>query len=160
MKGPLHFAVEGAYTSRDRGFSFFRTATPFASGPRTAPFSVRPLPTEGRPEDFGGVVAERIDLFETPDMLRVSTNDVVTITYKMRVRGYVPPAWQPRDVAFEWVRQASQDGLAQEIEYRRYFVADGAEKTPVLSVSYWDPRTKAYKAASAGGTRLVYVPDK
>ena len=160
IKGPLHFAVEGSYTMRNRGFSLFRTAYPFASGTKTAPFSAKPPPDEGRPDDFGGVVAESVSLFELPDILRVGTNDVVTITYKMRLRGYVPPTWQPRDVAFEWARQAGQSVLEQEIEYRRYFVADGAASTPVLSVSYWDPRAKAYKTATAGGTKLVYMPDR
>jgi len=125
----------------------------------TVRFSASPLPTEGQPEDFGGIVAEGLDIFELPDLIKVGTNDVVTITYRMRSRGYVPSAWQPRDVAFEWTRRGNGDGSLQEIEYRRYFVADGAPTTPKLSVSYWNPRTKEYKTATAGGTKLTYTAD-
>jgi hypothetical protein len=31
-------------------------------------------------------------------------------------------------------------------------------RIPALSISYYDPRIKAYKTVTAGGTRLVYVP--
>ena len=158
FSGPLHYSVQGEYVSRGGfGFSLLRTGRPFASGPRTAPFSVRPLPERGRPEDFSGIVSEGLSLVELPDILRVGTNDVVTITYRMRAKGYVPPGWQPRDVAFEWGRRG--DGSAAEIEYRRFFVADGAPETPRLEISYYDPRKKTYGVVRAGGTKLVYVPE-
>ena len=158
FSGPLHYSVQGEYVSRGGfGFSLLRTGRPFASGPRTAPFSVRPLPERGRPEDFSGIVSEGLSLVELPDILRVGTNDVVTITYRMRAKGYVPPGWQPRDVAFEWGRRG--DGSATEIEYRRFFVADGAPETPRLEISYYDPRKKTYGVVRAGGTKLVYVPE-
>jgi len=159
FKGPLHYSVEGEYAASRGGFSLFRTAHPFASGPRTAPFDVEPLPEAGRPADFAGIVSEGLALVELPDLVKVGTNDVVTITYKMRPKGYVPPGWQPPDVAFEWSRQNDAGGRLSEIEYRRFFVADGSPSTPKLSVSYYDPRTKAYKTVTAGGTGLVYVPD-
>ena len=156
FNGPLHYSVQGEYASRG-GFSFFRTGRPFATGARVAPFDVRPLPEKGRPEDFSGIVSEGLTLVELPDILRVGTNDVVTITYRMRAKGYVPPGWQPRDVAFEWGRRG--DVGAAEIEYRRFFVADGAPETPLLTISYYDPRKKSYGAVTAGGTKLVYVPE-
>ena len=158
FEGPLHYSVAGEYAVRG-GFSIFRTAHPFSSGPRTAQFAVNPLPEEGRPKDFSGIVSEGLSLVELPDLITVCTNDVVTITYKMRPKGYVPPAWQPKDVAFEWSRQNDAGGRLAEIEYRRFFVADGSPATPRLSVSYYDPRTKSYKTAAAGGTRLVYAPE-
>ena len=159
FKGPLHYSVEGEYAARG-GFSLFRTAYPFSSGPRTAQFTVNPLPEEGRPADFAGIVSEGLSLLELPDILSVGTNDVVTITYKMRPKGYVPPGWQPKDVAFEWGRQNDGSGRLAEIEYRRFFVADGAPTTPKMSVSYYDPRTKGYRTVTAGGTKLVYVPER
>ena len=158
LAGPLRYSVEGEYVARG-GFSLFKTAHPFASGPRSVPFEVKPLPAEGRPDDFSGIVSEGLSLMELPDILRVCTNDVVTITYKMCANGYVPPRWQPRDVAFELGRQSDGSGRKCEIEYRRFFVADGAKATPTMSVSYFDPRTKAYKTVAAGGTGLVYVPE-
>ena len=158
FKGPLHYSVEGEFAARG-GFSLFKTAHPFASGQRIAPLEVLDLPDEGRPADFAGIVSEGLALVELPDLVKVGTNDVVTITYKMRPKGYVPPRWQPPDVAFEWTRLNDASGRLSEIEYRRYFVADGSPATPKMSVSYYDPRTKQYKTVTAGGTRLVYVPE-
>lgn len=155
----LHFSVEGEYVFGN-DHPFFRTATPYESGRRSAELTVRPLPTENRPEGFGGIVADGVALFETCDLLRVHTNDVITITYRMCPRGYVPAAYQPKDIAFEWTRQDERDGRPFEIEYRRYFVADGAPETPRLSVPYYDTRKGTYRTATVGGTPLKYVPDE
>ena len=154
----LHFSVEGEYVFAN-DHPFFRQATPFMSGTRHARLTVRPLPAEGCPDDFGGIVAHGVSLFETCDLLRVHTNDVVTITYRLRPQGYVPASFLPRDVAFEWTRQNDRSGQLAEIEYRRYFVADGTPKSPRFSVSYYDPRKQAYQTVSVGGTALKYVPD-
>ena len=151
----LHFSVSGEYVFAG-DHPFFRTAYPYSSGQRSAAFTAKPPPEAGRPRDFGGVVAESANLFEYCDALAVETNDVVTITYRLSVKGFVPDEFQPKDVAFEWRRQEDASGRPSEIEYKRYFVADGTAETPRLSVPYYDPRRKAYRTASAGGTRLVY----
>ena len=159
FKGPLHFSVEGEYSSRG-GFSFFSMAHPFSSGPRTAAFEVKPLPEAGRPADFSGIVSEGLRLIELCDILSVETNDVVVITYRMSPKGYVPPAFVPKDAAFEWTRQNDKNGRVSEIEYRRFFVADGAPQTPKMSVSYYDPRAKSYRRVETGGTKLSYSAGK
>ena len=160
FQGRIAFAIEGMVSGRrvSRGgrmnimFSnSFRCDTP------PIDLKVRPLPSAGQPKDFAGVVSEGMDLFELPDILRVETNDVVTITYKLRPKGYVPADFLPRGAAFEWSRKTDREGRVVEIEYRRFFVADGAKATPVLSIPYYDPRKKAYRAAKAGGTELKYV---
>lgn len=153
----LHFLVEGDYVFAN-DHPFFRTGTPYTSGRRVSNFTVNPLPSEGQPSDFGGIVAESMALFETCDILQVHTNDIVTITYRLRPKGYVPASFLPKDVAFEWMRQNDSSGRLAEIEYRRYFVADGAVKTPRFSVSFYDPRKTAYQTVTIGGTPLKYVP--
>ena len=153
----LHYSVEGDYVYAS-DHPFFRTATPYLSGEKVASLVVGPLPEEGRPADFSGIVSDGLAIFETCDILSVHTNDVVTISYRLKPNGYVPAAFQPKDVAFEWLRQSDRAGNLSEIEYRRYLVADGLPKTPLLSVSYYDPRKKAYRRAAAGGTALTYRP--
>ena len=74
------------------------------------------------------MVSEGLDVFELPDILKVETNDVVTITYRVRPNGYVPVDFLPRGAAFEWSRQTDGEGRVREIEYRRFFVADGAKE--------------------------------
>lgn len=141
----LNFTVDGAYSFAGDSF-FFRQTYPYSSGIKTAPLVVKPLPAEGRPEDFSGIIAENVGLSEYCDILTPSTNDVITINYKLRTSGIVPDDFLPKDVAFAW-RQG---------EWQRYFVADGAPKTPEFSIFYYDPAAKSYKRVTTGGTPLAY----
>ena len=162
-KGRLAFSIEGMVSGREsrRGGAFsFSFSNSFSCDTEPLALDVKPLPGAGQPADFGGIVSEGLRVHETCDILRVETNDVVTITYRLFPNGYVPADFLPKDAAFEWSRQQDREGKVREIEYRRFFVADGAEKTPELTVSYYDPRTKSYRAAKTGGTPLVYFVEK
>ena len=155
IDGPLHFEVSGSYAF-SRMEAFFDQTHPFKSGKkRTSAFAVRPFPAEGRPDDFGGIVSRNVRVYEYCDLLRLETNDVVTITYKLYPNGYVPSGYMPREMAFGGDPVRDEKGVF--IPYRRYFVADGVPTTPVLKVPYFDPQTKTYKTAKAGGTPLKYV---
>ncbi len=156
IKGPLHYSVSGNYVRGGErggfGFGLFQKAYPYSSGPKTCPFVVKEPPSAGRPEDYAGIVSEGLSIVELPDILQVETNDVITITYRMKFKGYVPPRFLPKDVAFEWNRE-ERSGT---IEYRRFFVADGAPATPALKVSYYDPQLKRYRTVKSGGTLIRY----
>ena len=157
-KGRIAFAVQGMVTgrqSRGRGFSF-TFSNSFRVNTSPLAVDVKPLATAGQPDDFAGIISEGLRVHETCDILRVETNDVVTITYRMFPNGYVPAGFLPKDAAFEWTRQQDREGRVREIEYRRYFVADGDPATPELVIPYYDPRTKTYKSAKTGGTPLYY----
>ena len=161
FKSALSFRISGMVTGRqvrNNGAFTMTFSNSFACETPKLAVEVKPLDTKGQPADFAGVVSEGLRLVETCDILRVETNDVVTITYRMTPDGYVPADFLPEGVAFEWGRQTDRAGATSAIEYRRYFVANGAPATPKLSVSYYDPRTKTYRRAEAGGTPLVYVP--
>ena len=156
-KGSVAFSVEGMVSGRQmrRGFTM-SFSNSFRAETDPIAVDVRPLASAGQPADFAGVISEGLRVHETCDILRVETNDVVTITYRMFPKGYVPSDFLPKGAAFEWTRQNDREGRPQEIEYRRYFVADGARMTPKLAIPYYDPRTKTYKTASTGGTPLTY----
>ena len=159
-RGAISFAVDGMASGRESrrgGFMSFTFSTSFHAETRPVRMDVKPLPSDNQPPDFAGIVSEGLRFVELCDILAVETNDVVTITYKMVPNGYVPPDFLPQGAAFEWTRMADRDGRPSEIEYRRFFVADGAKTTPRVSVSYYDPRTKAYRRVEAGGTVLKYV---
>ena len=157
LEGPIHYAVEGAYLFAGED-SFFSSPHAWSSGARTAALTVMPLPDEGRPEGFGGVVASAAGITETCDLRTVGTNDIVTITYSLRVNGYVPDDYLPDEVAFEEERATKAGVMKDEIRYVRYFVADGTPKTPVFSIPFYDPESKRYKVVKTGGTTLGYHP--
>ena len=159
--GALAFTIRGQVTGREtrRGGRFsFTFSNSFACETPPLALEVKPLSADGQPADFAGLVSEGLRLHETCDILKVETNDVVTITYRLVPNGYVPDDFLLPGAAFEWTRQTDRDGRVTEIEYRRFFVADGAATTPKVSVPYYEPRTKTYKRAEAGGTPLVYAP--
>lgn len=168
FKGPVTFTASGEASPRNnrrRGaFGFFEGFVYSESfSQRSVPMTleVKPLPVAGQPADFSGIVADSLRVHETCNILNVETNDVVTISYRMFSRGYVPPEFLPKDAAYEWMRYMNRERQGEEeIEYRRYFVADGTEATPELTISYYDPRTRSYKTVRTGGTRLHYVPAK
>ena len=161
-KGKVSFAIEGMVsgrTTRNRGMFTMSFSNSFRRETAPLAIAVKPLPSANQPADFAGIISEGLRIHETCDILTVGTNDVVTITYRMFPKGYVPADFLPKGAAFEWVRQTDREGRVQEIEYRRYFVADGAPKTPALVIPYYDPRTKTYKSAKTGATPLKYTAE-
>ena len=159
-KGTVSFSVEGMVSGREtRNRGMFTMSFSNSFRCETPPLAVRvkPLSTANQPADFSGIISEGLRIHETCDLLKVETNDVVTVTYRMYPKGYVPSDFLPKGTAFEWVRQTDGEGRVAEIEYRRYFVADGTAKTPDVVIPYYDPRTKTYKTAKTGGTPLKYA---
>ena len=159
-RGVISFAVDGMASGREsrRGGLFsFSFSNSFHAETPAIRIDVKPLPSANQPADFSGIVSEGLRFVELCDLLAVETNDVITITYKMTPNGYVPAEFMPQGAAFEWTRRNDGNGRPVEIEYRRFFVADGAAKTPKTSISYYDPRTKAYRRVETGGTALKYI---
>jgi len=151
FKGALVFTVSGMQTQVIRRRNFSSTSsTSFNAVSSALAIEVRALPTAGQPADYSGIVAHEVVLQDTPDMTLVNTNDVVTLSCVMRCDGYVPPDFAPPGVAFEWQRAQGS------VEWRRYFVADGAAELPRTSVSYYDPQSKTYRRATAAPRKLRY----
>lgn len=148
---PLGYTVSGDVVA-GRGFGLFARTTPYVQQGEIADFQVKPLPTEGRPDDFFGIVASDLQIAETADLVEVGTNDVVKLTARIKSDGYVPFSRQPEAVAYEWQRSPDDS----QVEYCRYFVADGSTEVPGLSVSYFDPKSGGYRRASSRPIRLRY----
>ena len=111
------------------------------------------MPSAGQPGDYAGIVTADLQLRELLDTDTVETNDVIRITYEMRAAGYVPPDFMPPGAAFEMNRDAER-GV---VSFRRFFVADGAARTPRTEISYYDPESRSYRRAACGGTPVKYV---
>jgi len=159
FRGKVAFSVEGMVSGRQtrRGGGFSLSfSNSFRCDTQPVVLDVKPLPSAGQPADFTGIVSEGLVVRELCDILRVETNDVVTISYRLSPKGYVPDGFLPRGAAFEWTRQEDADHRVREIEYRRFFVADGSKTTPELVIPYYDPRLKKYREARTGGTPLSY----
>lgn len=155
FKGKLSFSIDGMITGRESrhgGRFSFTYSNSFQCETLPIDIEIRPLSTLDQPKDFSGIIADRMTLTELPDLIAVETNDVVTLTYRLRTDGYVPDGYLPEGAAFEWTK----DNDAGIIEYKRFFVADGTSQTPRLKIVYYAPATKSYHAVTAGGTVLKY----
>ncbi len=161
FKGQLAFVVNGMVSGKtersgtNSRFSF-TFSNSFSATTKPMVIEVKPLDTAGQPKNFSGIVSEGLRVNEECDLLKVATNDVITITYRMHVKGYVPNMFVPEGMAYEWFRQADLLGHPTMIEYKGYFVAQGERTTPKRTISYFDPRDKKYKSVTVGGTILSY----
>lgn len=121
---------------------------------RSGPIVVNVRPLENQPDDFSGIVAERVRFSMTPDMTSVESNDVITVTYQLALprakRGMIPGDWMPPGAAYWW------RNLEYGREWRGYFVADGAAAIPDAVCCYYDPSTKTFKRATAKGAEIKY----
>ncbi len=157
--GEVSFEVSGQWTTQirqDNGrgrvwssqFSqSFRTVTP----PIALDIS---LPEGERPANFSGAVGAGFRLTQVPDRTDVCTNDVVTLSCRLDYRGFLPP-----DLNLGGRIRADERGRTW-VEFKRYFVANGAADTGELSLSYYDAVDKKYKTVSCPGARLAYLPDE
>ena len=157
FKGRMTFAVSGMVSGRQVGGGMsFMFSNSFRVESAPIDVDIKPLPSAGQPGDFSGIISEGLRFTESVDNAKVESNDVIRITYHLETRGYLPKDWKPQGVAFEVGRGTSRAGDVTVVEWMRYFVADGAAHTPRMSISYYDPKTKSYRKAEAGGTDVEY----
>ena len=151
FNGLVTFTVEGMQTRviRRKNFSS-SSSTSFRSVSRPLRVEVRPLPSAGQPADFSGIVASKITYSETPDMTLVNSNDVIVISCVLMCDGYIPPDYAPPGVAYEWQRGQTS------VEWKKYFVADGAAELPKTEISYYDPKGKVYKKIGTAKRSVRY----
>ena len=157
-------------TSRNGGRMTFSVSTSFAKKSAPVTLDIRPLPTAGQPEDFSGIIADTVRAREILDQELVGTNDVIVLTYAVEHDGRVPQDYLPPGAAYEWRRIAVSLGkpgggartrksapapLGEQVEWVRYFIADGAEVTPKVSFSYYSPADQQYHRVEIGGKKRV-----
>ena len=155
FKGRVSFRVSGMVSGRRKSSNMsLAFSNSFQAETPAIDVDIKPLPSDGQPEGFSGIISEGLGISERTDLKKVETNDVIQITYHLEYRGYLPKGWRPPGVAFE-IGRGSRNGV-NAIEWMRYFVADGASETPRLAISYYDPKTKTYRKTEAGGTHVEY----
>ena len=153
FSSPVGFRVEGMVTGRVEmkrrggGRSTYQFSQSF--GVECPPVEIRimPLPSDGQPKDFSGVIGTGFSLRQSVDLDSVETNDVVKVTTMLEfMSGFAP-----------------QGAVANEIERRpgriaweRYFVADGAAKVPDDRFTVYDTAKRGYRTLMVSGARLKY----
>ena len=153
-KGPLVCTLSGQYERLLRTKqAAFRESRPFSTKRILAgTLAVKPLPAEGRPDDFFGFIGKNVTLQQVITRPLVATNDVYAVDLHLRYEGHLP--WQ----SLTTVMQANpQRG---EVIYRVYQRATGEKLSPAVSLPYYDTELKRYQRAVAVGLTLVYKPSQ
>lgn len=156
FKGRLTFDLSGMCTRRlrvDTGRGRYMNSTSTTSFQVSSPpvaFDVS-TPGKDRPENYSGAVGARFRLRQSADRTQVATNDVVTLACRLDYAGYLPPELSA------WGRHYADERGRTWMEFRRYFIADGAPKTDDIELSYYDAEKRSYATVSCPGVALAYV---
>ncbi len=128
--------------------------------------NVRPLPESGRPQSFAGAVGTKFAMTQklVPD--HVHPGDLVTATYELRYDGYCPSnAWplvEHLSKEFKAYEPKEVDRGPGFFKWTQVLVprTTAATNSALVSLSYYNPRTRRYEFARAWPKRLVFVSDK
>ncbi len=132
--------------------------------------SVRPLPEEGQPDDFTGLVGQ-FDLEATLDPGRIDLNDAATLQVSLSGDGNIRMAELPD---FDLPQQldvfepqigddirTTRSGVSGSRVFDYVIIARGTGRfdIPAIRVSYFDPDTRTYRSATSGPFQLQVEGD-
>ncbi len=136
----------------------------FSLSARTPGVAVRPLPADGRPDDFSGAVGASFRLSQSASPSRVRPGDLVTVEYRLDFDGYCPSNAVLRvgggdGSAFRayGAREASRS--PGSVVWRQMLVplTSSATNTPSASFGYFNLKSGRYERVAAPPAALSYV---
>ena len=164
----LAIAVSGMQTVERGAGTSFRSSFSTSFQTRLPPLrlNVRPLPEQDRPAAFAGAVGTKFIMTQKLVPSRVRPGDLVTATYELVYDGYCPSnawptiehlsrdfkAYEPKEVArgpksFKWTQVLVPRTTA-------------ATNSALVSLCYYNPRTRRYEFARAFPKPLVFVSEQ
>jgi len=160
-------AIRATVADRDRSRrdpfgtfnSFFDTGKEITVRSKPVSIKVRPLPKQGRPQDFTGTIGD-FRITASADRREVEVNQPVTVTIAVSGSGNIKAAAEPPvpDLDDFRIYLASstenisklQDRLGGTKTYEQVFIPNrpGRLEIPAISYSYFDPDRKKYQVAT------------
>jgi hypothetical protein len=150
---------------------FFRTGRPVSVSSEPIELKVIPLPAEGKPEGFGGLVGSFTIASELAPA-KIRAGESATLTIQVSGRGNVnripdlkmPSLDSMKIYADQPVFTAAHDlkGLAGSKIMKWAIVPElpGDYQIPPLSVSFFDPKAGEYRIIQSPGHSLAVIPGK
>ncbi len=151
---------------------FFRRNAQRIVTVRSAPLTIEalPLPTEGRPPDFSGLVG-RFTLRAQPDRLILKAGERLSVRARLEGRGSLSSVGEPEwDLPEGLEKYPSTSDLskarlpsgevaaAKNYDFLVIPRKEGVYDVPPMRVSYFDPVEKRYKIASTKPFRIKVKP--
>ncbi len=167
FQGEIAPHVSGMLVVRRGNASSFSFTSSMSFSRRCAPFEldVRPLPAEGRPADFSGMVGRNFQLRLRLSPEKVRPGDLVTAQYILTFDGHCPtnrlPQIQGLTDEFKVYEPKETARNGERVEWRQMLVPRTAAATNALrlTANYYDVGTKRYALAQSRAARLVFIAD-
>jgi hypothetical protein len=139
---------------------------PFKIRLKPARITVKPLPAHMRPDDFRGAVGRSFRMKQTLSQDKVHPGDLVTAEYRLDFDGYCPSNAELRveNLSREFkayeVKEVARD--AKSVTWRQILVPRTTEatNTALVSLSFYNLRTRRYERAAAAPQKLTFVSAK
>ncbi len=160
----VSMVVQGMATvRRQQGGMSFSSSSSF--GTRIAPFrvEVQPLPLDKRPAGFSGAVGTHFEMTQKLEPDHVRPGDLVTATYTLTYDGYCPSnVWPSVDRLTKEFRAYDPKEVSRtgnKVVWTQVLVPQTATATnsALVSMSYYNPRTRRYEVARARAKPLTFV---
>ncbi|MBP5682399.1 MAG: protein BatD [Bacteroidales bacterium] len=146
----------------------FATKYPITGKPKT--IKVKPLPTEGKPEGFGGAVGN-FTISISADKAELKLDEPLTIKVTVSGSGNFPLFETPKLVlpsAFEQFDPKSAENITSTSEYAgsKTFSTvaiarqSGEFTIPPIEFHYFDPKSKSYKTTSSKELKLTVIGER
>lgn len=164
----LNLSISGMQTVERGSGTAFRSSFSSSFQKQLPPFTinVRPLPDHGRPQEFSGAVGTKFTLTQKLEPNQVHPGDLVTATYELKYEGYAPSnAWPCVEHLSKEFKAYEPKGVERTGNYIKWTQAlvprtIAATNSALVSLNYYNPRTKRYEVARAWPKKLVFVSDK
>ena len=160
----VSMVVQGMATvRRQQGGMSFSSSSSF--GTRLAPFriEVQPLPEDRRPAGFSGAVGTRFEMTQKLEPDHVRPGDLVTATYTLTHDGYCPSnVWPVVDHLAKEFKAYDPKEISRtenKVVWTQVLVPQtvAATNSALVSMYYYNPRTRRYEVARARAKPLTFV---
>lgn len=166
------FTSTVAYTVPDPDDFFFSATAERKISSKEHTIEVKPLPEEGKPENFSGAVGEQFTISYELSSTSWKTNEAVSLKLIIEGKGNLKVTKTPEVVLpegldiydpIESTEQVYRDGAmhaTRTIEYSIIPRQTGKITLPNISFSYFDPRRAVYQQSSTGAKTIQIAQGK
>jgi hypothetical protein len=155
----------------DDPFSSFSSGRPLSVSSKSLRLTVRPLPQEGKPPDFSGLVG-KFQMWSKLEPVSLKTGESATLTVSVSGQGNVnripdlkiPELPHIKIYADKPVLESSQDseGIkgSKTMKWALVPEKEGRLEVPPVAVSFFDPQDHRYKTLTSSQYTLSVEPGK
>ena len=155
----------------DDPFSSFSSGRPLSVASKSLQLTVRPLPQEGKPPDFSGLVG-KFKMWSKLEPVSLKTGESATLTVSVSGQGNVnripdlkiPELTHIKIYADKPVLESTQDSEgtkgSKTMKWALVPEKDGRLEVPPVAVSFFDTENQRYKTLTSSKYTLSVLPGK